>query len=78
MEINIEDSWTCQYELCMHAYKFHAELQNVTGILTLPRCDHLLERAKTEVEKAEIYILLDTRYEVEVIFFMFFYYYLFI
>lgn len=51
----------------MNAYKFHADLQNVSGILTLPWYDHLLEWARTNVEKAEIYILLDTHYEVEVI-----------
>lgn len=68
LEVDIESSWSDQYDLCMEAYKLHAELQNITGILTYPRCDILLPRAKTNIEKADIYYLLHRRYEAEVCF----------
>lgn len=66
LEVDIEAAWSGQYDLCMEAYKLIAELQNITGIITFPRCDILLPRAKSNIEKADIYYLLHRRYEAEV------------
>lgn len=74
LEVDLETSWKEQYTLCMDAYKLQADMQNITGCLTHPRCDHLLARAKTNIEKAQIYLLLHVRYEAEVYFLLLFLY----
>ena len=66
IEQDIESAWRDHHSLCMGLYMLRAMFQTLTGNLTDPPCEDLLLRAKNVLEKSEIYILLNDRYEAEV------------
>lgn len=68
--MDIEASWSNQYDFCIAAFKLYAELQQITGIQTF-QCEILLPRAKTNIEKAEIYFFLRRQFEAKVFLFIY-------
>ena len=66
LEKDVDAAWRDQYSLCMGLYSVRAMLQTLTGSFTDPPCEELLLRAKTPLEKSEVYILLHDRHEAEV------------
>ena len=68
LEGDVEAAWYDQHSLCMGLYSMRAMLQTLTCSFTDPPCEELLSRAKTPLEKSEIYMLLQYRHEAEVSF----------
>ena len=66
LEKDVEAAWHDQHSLCMGLYSLRAKLQTLTCSFTDPPCEELLSRAKTPLEKSEIYMLLQNRHEAEV------------
>ena len=67
VEKDVEAAWQNHYSLCMGLYSIRAMLQNLMGDFTDPPCEELLARARTTLEKSDIYILLHDRHEAEVL-----------